>query len=54
MPSNDTSKIVRKLAKEFPEKIGMMNNPYSYKKPYGIHAFDNGCFVRFNENLYFQ
>ena len=54
MPSNDIGKIVKKLHKEYPNKIGMMNNPFSFKKPYGIHAFDNGCFHRFDEEKYYS
>jgi len=54
MPSNDTGHIVKDLFAKYPDKIGMMNNPFSFKNPYGIHALDNGCFVRFDEKRYFE
>lgn len=54
MPSNDTGKIVKELAKKYPDKIGMLNTPFSFKTPYGLHAFDSGCFRRFDEKKYFQ
>ena len=54
MPSNNVGQIVKDLFEKYPDKIGMLNNPFSFKKPYGIHAFDNGCFVSFDVVKYFS
>ena len=45
--------VVVALAKKHPDKIGMLNTPNSFKKPYGKWGFDNGCFTNFNEKAYF-
>ncbi len=54
MPANNTSRIVKELHKKYPDKIGMLNTPQSFKKPYGSWALDNGCFKYFDEELYFS
>jgi hypothetical protein len=54
MPTNNTGHIVRKLHKQYPNKIALLNNPFSIKKPINLHAYDNGCFVKFDVVKYFS
>ena len=56
MPSNNTGKLVKKLHRENPGKIGLMMNPRcirpsQFEFPYAI---DNDCFQRFDEKQYFK
>ena len=44
---------MRGLAKEYPESIGILNTPFSWKKPFCKYALDNGCFTKFDEKKYF-
>jgi hypothetical protein len=53
MPANNTGQIVKDLHEKYPDKIGLLNNPFSIKKPIKLHAFDNGCFVKFDVAKYF-
>ena len=53
MPANNSSAVVRGLAKEYPESIGILNTPFSWKKPFCKYALDNGCFTKFDEKKYF-
>jgi hypothetical protein len=54
MPTNNTGHVVRKLHKKYPEKIALLNNPFSIKKPIKMHAYDNGCFTQFDVVKYFS
>jgi len=56
MPGNDTGPISRKYFKEYPDKIGILNTPFSWKNPReGVAwALDNGCFVRFDEKMFYD
>jgi len=56
MPTNNTGKIVKELAKNFPEKIALLLNPREIK-PCQLkfkYALDNDCFNNFNEKKYFK
>jgi len=55
MPSNDLSGICHYFAGKYPGKIGMLNTPFSYKKPpyYMPYALDNGCFTKWDEKKFF-
>jgi len=56
MPSNDTGPITQKFFKKYPDKIGILNTPFSWKNPReGVAwALDNACFKQFNEKKYFR
>lgn len=47
MPSNNLSGLCHYLAGKYPNRIGMMNTPLSWKPPpyYMPWALDNGCFT---------
>jgi len=53
MPSNNTSKVVRELFDKYPDRIAILNNPTTIKYADMPNAYDNGCFLRFDETLYF-
>jgi len=55
MPSNDLSGIVHYFSGKYPGKIGILNSPFSYKRPpfYLPFALDNGCFTRWDEKEFF-
>lgn len=55
MPANNTSAIVHYFAGKYPGKVGILNTPFSYKKPpfYLPFALDNGCFTRWDEKEFF-
>lgn len=55
MPANNLSGICHYYAGIYPGKIGMLNTPFSYKKPPGHFPFalDNGCFTRWDEKEFF-
>ena len=53
-PANHTSKITRELGELYPERIGIMNTPGSWKTPTGHYCLDNGCFKRFDEAAFFS
>ncbi len=56
MPSNNTGRVVKKLIKNFPDKIALLLNPRNIR-PHQLkikHALDNDCFKKFDENKYFD
>jgi hypothetical protein len=56
MPSNNTGWIVRKIFKDYPDKIALLLNPRQIK-PHQLHfrhALDNDCFNSFSEDKYFK
>ena len=55
MPGNDLSSLTHYFAGKYPGKIGMLNTPFSYKKPpfYMPYALDNGCFTKWDKKEFF-
>jgi len=47
MPANNLSGVCHFIAGRYPGKIGILNTPFSWKKPpkYMPWALDNGCFT---------
>jgi len=54
MPTNNTGSIVKELHEKYPDKIALLNNPFSIKKPIKHHAYDNGCYTKFDVVKYFE
>jgi len=56
MPANNLFSGVKELYRKYPDKIGILNTPYSWKNPTVIknYAIDNGCFHQFNEQKFFN
>jgi len=55
MPANNMSGVVHYIAGVKPDRIGILNTPFSYKTPpfYMPYALDNGCFTRWDEKEFF-
>ena len=54
MPADNTSKLVKRYFKEYPDRIAQLMGPNHWKNPIHKYALDNGCFTRFNELKYFN
>ena len=56
MLSNNRGQLVKDFHQLYPDRIAMMNNPFSVHKPIesGKHCLDNGAFVKFDEGLFFK
>jgi len=54
MPASNTSKLVKRYFKEYPDRIAQLMGPLYWKNPIHKYALDNGCFTQFNELKYFN
>jgi len=54
MPGNNLSGLCHYIAGKYPGRIGMLNTPFSFKKPpfYMPYAIDNGCFTRWEPDKF--